>query len=189
MFEPAEALMTGVVQNQDSYMKGRIGQRAYYDRLRPALDEAFARCAALTGRAYLPVRQHRCSVADEILVSMGTIDDTAEAVVDALRRDGRPVGCVALTTFRPFPADDLRRTLRKARTVVVVSKAIGCRGVSRSDFRFDDRFSEDGELIWLEVNTQPGMTPTSLVPEMAAHAGHTFGEFLRWMVEDASCLR
>jgi D-alanine-D-alanine ligase len=68
-------------------------------------------------------------------------------------------------------------------------KAMGCRGVSRSDFRYDDRFSEDGELIWLEINTQPGMTPTSLVPEMAAHAGHSFGEFLRWMVEDASCQR
>ncbi len=68
-------------------------------------------------------------------------------------------------------------------------EAIGCRGVSRSDFRFDDRFSEEGELVWLEVNTQPGMTPTSLVPEMAAHAGYSFGEFLRWMVEDASCLR
>ena len=68
-------------------------------------------------------------------------------------------------------------------------QAMGCRGVSRSDFRFDDRFSEEGELIWLEINTQPGMTPTSLLPEMAAHAGYTFGEFLRWMVEDASCLR
>ncbi|MQB42589.1 D-alanine--D-alanine ligase [Rhizobium sp. ICMP 5592] len=68
-------------------------------------------------------------------------------------------------------------------------QAIGCRGVSRSDFRFDDRFSEEGELIWLEVNTQPGMTPTSLLPEMAAHAGYSFGEFLRWMVEDASCSR
>ncbi|QND47575.1 D-alanine--D-alanine ligase [Rhizobium lusitanum] len=68
-------------------------------------------------------------------------------------------------------------------------QAIGCRGVSRSDFRFDDRFSEEGELIWLEINTQPGMTPTSLLPEMAAHAGYTFGEFLRWMVEDASCSR
>jgi pyruvate-ferredoxin/flavodoxin oxidoreductase len=122
MFEPAEALMTGVVQNQDSYMKGRIGQRAYYDRVRPALDEAFALWAELTGRAYLPVRQHRCSDADEILVSMGTIDDTAEAVVDVLRGDGRPVGCVALTAFRPFPADDLRRTLRKARTVAVVER-------------------------------------------------------------------
>ncbi|HET9085462.1 MAG TPA: 2-oxoacid:acceptor oxidoreductase family protein, partial [Candidatus Limnocylindrales bacterium] len=122
MFEPAEGLMTGVVQNQDSYMKGRIGQRAYYDRLRPALDEAFALWASLTGRAYLPVRQHRCSDADEILVSMGTIDDTAEAVVDVLRRDGRPVGSAAVTTFRPFPANDLRKILRKARTVVVVER-------------------------------------------------------------------
>ncbi|MGV8938800.1 MAG: D-alanine--D-alanine ligase [Allorhizobium sp.] len=68
-------------------------------------------------------------------------------------------------------------------------QAMGCRGVSRSDFRFDDRFSEEGELIWLEINTQPGMTPTSLVPEMAAHAGFSFGDFVQWMVEDASCLR
>lgn len=68
-------------------------------------------------------------------------------------------------------------------------QAIGCRGVSRSDFRYDDRHSENGELIWLEVNTQPGMTATSLVPEIAAEAGHRFGELLSWMVEDASCLR
>ena len=68
-------------------------------------------------------------------------------------------------------------------------QAMGCRGVSRSDFRYDDRFSEDGEVIWLEVNTQPGMTPTSLVPEMAAHVGLSFGDLVRWMVEDASCLR
>ncbi len=68
-------------------------------------------------------------------------------------------------------------------------QAIGCRGVSRSDFRYDDRHSENGELIWLEVNTQPGMTPTSLVPEIAAQAGHSFGDLLSWMVEDASCLR
>ncbi|HXV31227.1 MAG TPA: D-alanine--D-alanine ligase, partial [Sinorhizobium sp.] len=68
-------------------------------------------------------------------------------------------------------------------------QAIGCRGVSRSDFRFDDRGDGEGEVIWLEINTQPGMTPTSLVPEMAQYAGLGFGEFLRWMVEDASCLR
>src|SRR5919108_1641349 len=55
MFEPADGLMTGVVQNQDSYMKGRIGQRAYYDGLRPALDDAFATWAGLTGRTYLHV--------------------------------------------------------------------------------------------------------------------------------------
>lgn len=68
-------------------------------------------------------------------------------------------------------------------------QAIGCRGVSRSDFRYDDRFSENGELIWLEVNTQPGMTPTSLLPELALHSGHSFGELLTWMVEDATCMR
>jgi D-alanine-D-alanine ligase len=67
--------------------------------------------------------------------------------------------------------------------------ALGCRGVSRSDFRFDDQLPDDQGLIWLEVNTQPGMTPTSLVPDIAAAAGISFGELLRWMVEDASCSR
>ncbi len=67
--------------------------------------------------------------------------------------------------------------------------ALGCRGVSRADFRFDDRPEGTGELVCLEVNTQPGMTATSLVPELAAHAGLTFGELVRWMVEDASCNR
>ena len=62
-------------------------------------------------------------------------------------------------------------------------QAIGCRGVSRSDFRYDD---ESDTLVWLEVNTQPGMTETSLVPELAAHAGLNFGELVKWMVEDAS---
>ena len=64
-------------------------------------------------------------------------------------------------------------------------EAIGCRGVTRSDFRYDDRYSPNGEVVWLEVNTQPGMTPTSLVPELAAHAGHSFEELVSWMVEDA----
>ena len=68
-------------------------------------------------------------------------------------------------------------------------KALGCRGVSRSDFRYDDRPGGTGELVALEVNTQPGMTETSLVPELAAHAGMTFGELVKWMVEDASCDR
>ncbi|SER54024.1 D-alanine--D-alanine ligase [Rhizobium sp. NFR03] len=75
------------------------------------------------------------------------------------------------------------------RLAVAAHHAMGCRGVSRSDFRLDESASEEGELIWLEINTQPGMTPTSLVPEMAVHAGHSFGEFLSWIVEDASCLR
>jgi len=65
-------------------------------------------------------------------------------------------------------------------------KALGCRGVSRADFRYDDRPDGTGALVVLEVNTQPGMTETSLTPEMAAYAGFSFGGLVRWMVEDAS---
>ncbi|MCS6760826.1 MAG: D-alanine--D-alanine ligase [Candidatus Devosia symbiotica] len=67
--------------------------------------------------------------------------------------------------------------------------AIGCRGVTRCDFRYNDAAGEDGELVCLEINTQPGMTETSLVPEQALHAGHSFEELVAWMVEDASCNR
>jgi D-alanine-D-alanine ligase len=67
--------------------------------------------------------------------------------------------------------------------------ALGCRGVTRSDFRYDPRGGDDGELVCLEINTQPGMTPTSLVPELAAHAGHSFQDLVGWIVEDASCNR
>ena len=66
--------------------------------------------------------------------------------------------------------------------------ALGCRGVSRTDFRWDESRGIDG-LILLETNTQPGMTPTSLTPEQAAHVGVTFPQLCRWMVEDASCDR
>ena len=68
-------------------------------------------------------------------------------------------------------------------------RALGCRGVSCADFRFDESKGEDGDLVCLEVNTQPGMTETSLVPEMAAYAGLSFGDLVEWMVEDASCDR
>jgi D-alanine-D-alanine ligase len=67
-------------------------------------------------------------------------------------------------------------------------EALGCRGVSRADFRFDDTNGAN-RLILLEVNTQPGMTPTSLVPEQARHNEMEFGTLVRWIVEDASCDR
>jgi D-alanine-D-alanine ligase len=66
--------------------------------------------------------------------------------------------------------------------------ALGCRGVSRTDFRCDDTEGRD-RLVVLEVNTQPGMTPTSLVPEQAAYKGMSFRALVRWMLEDASCGR
>ena len=67
-------------------------------------------------------------------------------------------------------------------------EALGCRGISRTDFRWDDTRGLKG-LILLETNTQPGMTPTSLSPEQAAHCGISFGQLCRWLVEDASCNR
>lgn len=67
-------------------------------------------------------------------------------------------------------------------------QVLGCRGVSRTDFRWDDTRGIDG-LIALETNTQPGMTPTSLVPEQAAHLGISFAELCDWIVKDASCDR
>jgi len=66
--------------------------------------------------------------------------------------------------------------------------ALGCRGVSRTDFRWDESRGRGG-LVLLETNTQPGMTPTSLTPEQAEHAGLGFGALCRWLVEDASCDR
>ncbi|WP_455480370.1 D-alanine--D-alanine ligase [Bartonella sp. B12(2025)] len=72
------------------------------------------------------------------------------------------------------------------RMSLAAHQAIGCRGVSRSDFRFDE---ETGELVWLEINTQPGMTSTSLFPDIAKASGHTYGDIIQWMVEDASCMR
>lgn len=72
-------------------------------------------------------------------------------------------------------------------TAVEAHRALGCRGVTRCDFRYDDTESSPGELYLLEINTQPGMTPLSLVPEQAAHAGIGFEALVRWMVEEARC--
>lgn len=72
------------------------------------------------------------------------------------------------------------------RMSLAAHQAIGCRGVSRSDFRFDEK---TGELVWLEINTQPGMTSTSLLPDIAKASGRTYGDIVQWMVEDASCMR
>ena len=70
---------------------------------------------------------------------------------------------------------------------VAAHRSLGCRGVSRADFRYDDTEGEPGRLYMLEINTQPGMTPLSLVPEQAAHAGIDFGALVSWMVEEARC--
>ncbi len=84
----------------------------------------------------------------------------------------------------PLPKEVSRQAMDVA---VAAHNALGCRGVSRADFRYDDTDGEPGRLYMLEINTQPGMTPLSLVPEQAAHVGIDFGALVSWMVEEARC--
>jgi D-alanine-D-alanine ligase len=129
-------------------------------------------------------RELTCAVMGDVALGVCEIIPTGHAFYDY---DSK---YVAGGSKHECPAKVSPNIYQKIQTLALKAhQAIGCRGVSRSDFRYDDRHSENGEVVWLEVNTQPGMTPTSLVPEIAAQAGHSFGELLSWMVEDASCLR
>lgn len=133
---------------------------------------------------FIPGRELTCAVMGDVALGVTEIVPVGHAFYDY---DSKyvPGG-----SKHECPAKVSPNIYQKVQTLALrAHQAIGCRGVSRSDFRYDDRYSEGGELIWLEVNTQPGMTPTSLVPEIAAEAGHGFGELLSWMVEDASCTR
>lgn len=89
------------------------------------------------------------------------------------------------THVLPAPVKDEIANEAK-RLALVAHQTLGCRGVSRSDFRYH---LEEDKLYFLEINTQPGMTPTSLVPEQAAHLGMSFPDLVRWMMEDVSCPR
>jgi D-alanine-D-alanine ligase len=115
----------------------------------------------------------------------------------------RPLAVTEITTLREFydfsakyedggsrhivPADlPDGVTQRALEAALTAHQVLGCRGVSRSDFRFDE---EKDRLVILETNTQPGMTPTSLVPEQAAYLGLSFPDLVAWMIEDATCRR
>ncbi|MEE8516227.1 MAG: D-alanine--D-alanine ligase [Alphaproteobacteria bacterium] len=86
----------------------------------------------------------------------------------------------------PLEKDDYAEALRLG---LLAHQTLGCRGVSRTDLRFDDTGKAPGQFYVLETNTQPGMTPLSLVPEIAAYRGIGFDELVSWIMEDASCPR
>lgn len=94
-------------------------------------------------------------------------------------------GCAQHIMPAPLDPEDYQEALRLA---LAAHRTLGCRGVSRTDLRFDDTRGK-GRFYVLEVNTQPGMTPLSLVPEIAAHQGIDYGALVTWMVEDAGCDR
>jgi len=133
---------------------------------------------------YIHGRELSCAVMGDVALGVVEIIPQGQAFYDY---DSKYVSGGSKHVIPAKISPNIYQTITKP--ALKAHQAFGCRGVTRSDFRYDDRFSEQGELIWLEINTQPGMTATSLVPEMALHAGHGFGELLSWMVEDASCMR
>jgi pyruvate-ferredoxin/flavodoxin oxidoreductase len=139
LMDPANPMMSGVVQNQDSYMKGKIAQRWYYDRVAPALADAFAEFAERTGRQYDFVRQYRCEDAEYIVVGMGCYMETAEATVDYLRDHcGLAAGAVTVYCFRPFPARQIVDAMRNCRAFAVLE-------------RMDDPLSTTGNHLTREI--------------------------------------
>jgi len=128
-------------------------------------------------------------------LTCGIMGDVALGVIDIVNRDGLEFYDYEAKyslggSEHILPAQLPEEIYRRIQTCSLAAhKVLECRGVTRADFRYDDTVGGSGELILLEINTQPGMTQTSLVPEMAAHAGHGFSEFVSWMVEDATCNR
>jgi D-alanine-D-alanine ligase len=133
---------------------------------------------------YIPGRELTCAVMGDRALGVIEIIAKSEAFYgyDAKYAPGGSEHILP-APLKPFIYQGIQMMSVKAH------QALGCRGISRTDFRFDDRGDGEGEIVVLETNTQPGMTSTSLVPEMAAHEGMSFPELTRWMVEDASCER
>jgi D-alanine-D-alanine ligase len=129
---------------------------------------------------YIPGKELTCAVMGERV--LGVIEIVPTVKFYDYEAKYAPGGSKHLLPA-PVSADVYREVQRLA---LAAHRALGCRGVTRSDFRFDDKQGASKGLFCLEVNTQPGMTETSLVPELAAHAGIAFDDLVKWMVEDAS---
>lgn len=124
-------------------------------------------------------------------ITVGVMGDRALAVTDILADAGDFYDYDSKYaeggSRHVVPAEIDAAVYAKAMEVAVAAhQALGCRGATRSDFRYDDTGGEPGRLVLLEVNTQPGLTPTSLLPEQAAHQGIGFPALCAWMVEQAS---
>lgn len=135
---------------------------------------------ALMAEQFIPGREMTCAVMGERALGVMEIIP-AEGFYDYSAKYKTP----AAEHIMPAPIDEaLCEEIRRA--ALTAHQVLGCRGITRTDFRID----EGGKgVVVLEINTQPGMTSMSLVPEIAAHEGIGYGELVRWMVEDASCQR
>lgn len=123
LMSPEFPLMSGVVQNQDSYMKGKIAQRAFYDKVPAAISEAMDTFYKLTGRRYSMLDCYRMEDADYAIVGMGGLMETAQAAIDWIRQHlGLKVGGIHVTCFAPFPAVELVEALKNVKVATVVER-------------------------------------------------------------------
>ncbi|MFQ5601916.1 MAG: 2-oxoacid:acceptor oxidoreductase family protein [bacterium] len=120
--DPEHPLMTGVVQNQDSYMKGKIAQRFFYDKVPTALQSAMDEFYKLTGRRYDLVQGYRLEDAEYAVVGMGSFMETAMATVDYLRAQGEKVGVLNVVAFRPFPSKQIVEALQHLQAFSVLER-------------------------------------------------------------------
>jgi pyruvate-ferredoxin/flavodoxin oxidoreductase len=123
IFDPQTGVQSGVVQNQDSYMKGKIAQRSYYDQAAGALAAAMEEYAALTGRSFGLTREYRLDDAECAIVAMGSTVETAMATADWLReREGIRLGVLGVTSFRPFPGPQIVAALSRVKAFSVLER-------------------------------------------------------------------
>ncbi|MBI4562348.1 MAG: 2-oxoacid:acceptor oxidoreductase family protein [Candidatus Rokubacteria bacterium] len=123
LMNPAKPIMSGVVQNQDAYMKGKIAQRFFYDRLPGILRQVMDRYGDLTGRRYAVVQGYRLEDAEYAIVGMGSLLGTAMAAVDWMRAErGWRVGALHVTAFRPFPGPEIVSALKHVRGFAVIER-------------------------------------------------------------------
>lgn len=123
LFDPARPLMTGVIQNQDAYMKGKVAQRFYYDEVPRHLREAFTEFHRLTGRRYDFVDGYRLEDAEYAIVGLGSVMETAMPAVDWMRAElGWKVGLLHVTSFRPFPAREIVAALKNCKAISVIER-------------------------------------------------------------------
>jgi pyruvate-ferredoxin/flavodoxin oxidoreductase len=138
LMDTANPMMSGVVQNQDSYMKGKIAQRWYYDRIEDILKDCFEEFYRKTGRRYDFLEPYRCEDAEYILVGMGCYMETAKATVDYLRQKGIAAGALTVFVFRPFPAKQIVEALKHCKAFTVFE-------------RMDDPLSTAGNHLTREI--------------------------------------
>src|SRR6185503_6784507 len=123
LFDPRNPIMSGVVQNQDSYMKGKIAQRNLYDKVPAAVQEAMDEYYRQTGRRYLLVEPYRMEDAEYAVVGMGGMMETAQVAIDYIRAElGVKVGAVHVTCFAPFPSTQLVDALKNVKAVTVLER-------------------------------------------------------------------